>query len=277
MHNARLPSALATAAMVSMAGFASADPVGFDSPEVELTVNGGEINNGLSSYGGYYEYFDKNLNDETTWSVEPLLVFPGNSPAPVRLTNGSSGGFGSPVLDNGSAVNSGSVNGIAVTGSTTLDGTVARSTFTFSSDTSLDGHTFVFYTENDIAGVTDSATFTGSIAGGNLSLFQYNDQDNQGTFVRLAPGASTNAELTLFGSDRWTGFGNALEAGDLSVLSADGSNFETTGDLGLALAWELSGTSASVSVTYNTQGAIPEPTTLALAGLTGLGLLRRRR
>jgi len=262
---------------------AAAAPVVLSNPTTSVTVNGGEAGNGLVPFGGFFDYTDLIAGATPTWSIDPFLRFSGGSTA--VLSNGAAGGFGSPVDLGGGSVGNSAVTGAVTTSAVTeLTGTIARTTFTFTAapGTSLDGTVFGFYAENDILGFgDDTAAFTGSIAGGDLALFQY-DTVGGGITVRLSGVATSGAALTAFGSGIWTGFGTDLESGDLSVLSADGSNFVGgPGDLGLALAFALSGGSASIIVDYTTQplppGVIPEPSGVALAGLALLALAAQRR
>jgi hypothetical protein len=262
---------------------AAAAPVVLSNPTTSVTVNGGESGNGLVPLGGFFDYTDLNTGATPTWSIDPFLRFSGGST--TVLSNGAAGGFGSPVNLGGGLVGNSAVTGAVTTSAVTeLTGSIARTTFTFAAapGTSLDGTIFGFYAENDILGFgDDTAAFTGSIAGGDLALFQY-DTVGGGITVRLSGVATSGAALTAFGSGLWTGFGTDLESGDLSVLSADGSNFVSgPGDLGLALAFALSGNSASIIVDYTTQplppGVVSEPSGIALAGLALLALVGRSR
>jgi len=82
--------------------------------------------------------------------------------------------------------------------------------------------TFVFYAENDLFSADDdTAAYTGSIGGGNLTLFMY-DTTAGGLTVRLTGEGVSGSALTLFGAGLWQGFGTSLEGGDLSVLSRTG-------------------------------------------------------
>jgi hypothetical protein len=269
-----LVAAAAVTCAVSISSPVRAAPVVFENTDVKLTDYGGEANNGLTTFGGYFAFVDKAFsNEETTWSVDPLVISP--TGLVTVLSNGSAGGFGSP---NAAGTSTATVGALAVSATTTLFGRTATTvtTFTLPQGGSLAGYKFVFYAENDIFGAQDSAAFQGSIAGGNLRLNQY-DTTTQSLTVVLTPGALVNATLTSFGSGKFTGFGEALATGNLSVLSTDGSNFDTSGDLGQALAFSLSGTTASVTVNYRTQSIVPEPGALGLIGIGALALIRRRR
>ncbi len=259
-------------------------PITLSNATTSVDVNGGEADNGLVPFDGYFRYTDIATGEETTWSIDPLLRLAEGTTA--VLSNGAAGGFGSPTDVGGGVVRStATTRSVTTQADTELVGSNAKTTFTFTSATgaTLDGVTFVFYAENDLFGFADdAAAFTGSIAGGDLALFMF-DTAAGGLTVKLTGEAVSGAALTLFGADLWTGFGTALEGGDLSVLSADGSNFETVGDLGLALAFSLSGTSATVVINYDTQplppdtNGVPEPDSLALVGLGLAAALYRRR
>ena len=164
-----------------------------------------------------------------------------------------------------------------------LVGSNARSTFSFTdlSGSGLDGTTFVFYAENDLFSFSnDVAAFTGSITGGDLALFMF-DSVAGGLTVRMTGEANAGATLSLFGAGIWQAWGIALEAGDLSVLSSNGANFVTNGDLGLAFAFTLTGSSAEVVVNYDTQPMPPIPVPAAawliLSGVLAFSPFRRTR
>lgn len=279
-----LPAMSVVLGILGGVNIAHAVPITLSNATTEVVVNGGEADNGLVPYDGYFRYTDIAASEETTWSVDPLLRFAEGTTA--VLSNGATGGFGSPTDIGGGVVRStATTRSITTQADTELVGSNAKTTFTFTSATgaTLDGATFVFYAENDLFGFADdAAAFTGSIAGGDLALFMF-DTAAGGLTVKLTGEAVSGASLTLFGADEWTGFGTALEGGDLSVLSADGSNFETVGDLGLALAFSLSGTSATVVINYDTQPlppdttGVPEPNSLALVALGLAAALSRRR
>lgn len=247
-----------------------------------VVVNGGVSGNGLIPYDGYLQYTDVGAGEETTWSIDPLLRFADGSTA--VLSAGGPGGFDTAVAAPGGALNSATSSGVTTTAFTELVGSNARTTFTFTAPPAgtLEGATFVFYAENDLFGFEDdTAAFTGSIAAGNLALFQY-DSAAGGLTVRLTGEAGPGSSLVLFGAGIWTDWGTALESGDLSVLSSDGSNFSTAGDLGLALGFTLSGSTATLIINYDTQPApppIPEPGTwaLMLGGLMTLTAIARCR
>ncbi len=261
---------------------AFAIPVVLSNASTSVSVHGGEAGNALIPFGGYFDYMDLVAGTTTTWSVDPFLRFADTSV--VALSAGGVGGFGSPLAGVGTAVSSASTGAVSTTAVTELIGTIARTTFTFTAapGATLSGTTFGFYAENDILGFSDdTATFTGSIAGADLALFQY-DTGAGGVTVRLSAAGGPGATLVSFGSGIYTAFGDALELGDLSVLSADGSNFKYgPGDLGLALAFSLSGITASLVVDYTTQplppGNVPEPESLALTALGLFALLAQRR
>ncbi|WP_313952081.1 PEP-CTERM sorting domain-containing protein [Accumulibacter sp.] len=261
----------------------TAAPLVLSNASTSVTVYGGEANNGLVPSGGFFDYTDLSLPATPTWSIDPFLRFATGST--TVLSNGAAGGFGSPVALGGGTIGNSAVTGSVTTSAVTeLIGTVARTTFNFTAatGTSLDGTTFGFYAENDILGFgDDTAAFTGSIAGGDLALFQY-DTVGGGITVRLSGSSISGASLVSFGSGIWTGFGTALEGGDLTVLSGDGSNFVGgPGDLGLALAFALTGDSASIVIDYTTQPLpperVPEPASVALVGVALLALATRRR
>jgi len=277
-------TAIAAAAMLTCLPAGAA--VTYSNATTILTVEGGDAANGLIPYNGYFRYTSVAYSEETTWSIDPVLINAGTASV---LSNSL---LSSPIDDAGTAKSSASVAGIAVAAATSLVGTTAINTFTFSSTADMTGTTFVFYAENDIFGFADDvAAFSGSIAGGDLKLYMYDSLAVGGgspglTVIMAAPTVSGGAALTSFASGIWTGFGEAIELADLSAFSADGSTFVTgPADLGIALAFSLTGTEASVTVTYDTsltvppEAGVPEPATLMLiaAGLLGFGATRKRR
>ena len=274
---------LVVCTMGALINFSYAAPVTLTNVTTSLTVNGGEANNGLIPFNGFFQYTDTAASEETTWSIDPLLVFSDSST--LILSNGATGGFGSP-SDLGNGVVSSTVSvasNISVQADVELVGSNARSTFSFTdlSGSGLDGTTFVFYAENDLFSFSnDVAAFTGSITGGDLALFMF-DSVAGGLTVRMTGEANAGATLSLFGAGIWQAWGIALEAGDLSILSSNGANFVTNGDLGLAFAFTLTGSSAEVVVNYDTQPMPPIPVPAAawliLSGVLAFSPFRRAR
>ena len=258
----KLSRALSMACAAAFVAPLWAAPITLMNATTELVVNGGEAGNGLVPYDGYFRYTDLATAEETTWSIDPTLRFAGGSTTVLSASGAS--GLGSPTLVAGGAESSALSGGITTTACTELIGSNTRTTFTFTAaaGTRLDGTNFVFYAENDLFGFgDDAAAFQGSFAGGDLALFQY-DTGAGGLTVRMTSETSEGALLSTFGSGAWTGFGTALELGDLSVLSSDGSNFVSLGDLGLAVNFSLSGTTGTMVINYDTQPlppSIPEP------------------
>ncbi|MGB3795881.1 MAG: hypothetical protein WA957_06210 [Alteraurantiacibacter sp.] len=260
------------------------------SVETSLTVNGGNAFNGLVPSGGYFDFTDTATGELVSWSVDPVLI---SADGTVSVL--SNGILGSTSEIGGAAVSSGSVGDVTVDAATTLDGRLATTTLSFATTGSLDGSTLLFYAENDIFSFgDDTAAFAGSIAEGDLRLFMFDTLavlgDAPGLTVQLDGVGGSGASLSSFGSGIWTGFGETLEGGDLSVLSSDGSNFVTgPGDLGVVLGFDLFGDAAEVTVNYRTLGDLPDeiinptpvplPASLPLlaVGMASLGWLSRRR
>jgi hypothetical protein len=162
------------------------------------------------------------------------------------------------------------ISGIDVQADTQLIGRVARTTFTFTTGDSLNGAFLVFFAESDIFSTSDDlASFIGSIAGGDLVLLQAGTPAG-GLTVFLRGVSGPGSALSRFGSGLYPAFGSALESADLTVLSTDGSNFVPgPGDMGLALAFSLSGESATLVVDYETSATqrTSAAPTLSIAGM----------
>jgi len=279
MQIRRLFLALLCALTPFSMGVANAD-VFYSNATTDLNVRGGLAANGLIPPDGYFSYTDKVVipAEETTWSIDPVLIAPTGN---VFVLSNSL--LSAPVDVAGKAQSTATVDGglVDVVAETELVDRVARTTLRFTSlsgSQSLAGYKVLFYAENDLFSPNDdAATYTGSIAGANLKLFQY-DTITSDFYVQVNESAvPTNATLATFGAGIWTGWGTSLEAADLSVLSADGSNFATLGDLGLALQWDLGDAASSlITVDYGVTTDVPEPATGAAIALLMTSLIRRR-
>lgn len=229
-----------------------------------LVVNGGLPGNGLVPYGGLFRYHDhSHENEETTWSVDPVLIT--NQGVRV-LSMRDRGGFGSPTrIDDSTVRCQANVQGIEVSVDIELVGTNARQTFRFRSPTSLTGATFLYYAENDLFGhANDIASYTGLLDDGSLKLYMY-DSAAGGLSVKLWGEGVKDAQLSMFGAGLWTAWGKSLETGRLRGLSKDGRNFRRLGDLGLALAFRLEGHAPVVVINYDSQERPPyDPKSLRL-------------
>ncbi len=104
-------------------------PITFANATTSLQVNGGEANNGLVPFNGFFRYTDKAASEETTWSIDPLLRFSDGTTA--VLSNSAAGGFGSPTNVGGSVARSSATTGAITTqADTQLIGSNAQTTFT---------------------------------------------------------------------------------------------------------------------------------------------------
>ena len=88
---------IALVLVVSSVGLSGAAPVTISNATTSIQVNGGEANNGLVPFDGYFRYTDIGEGEETTWSIDPFLRFDDGST--LILSNGSAGGFGGAVAD----------------------------------------------------------------------------------------------------------------------------------------------------------------------------------
>jgi len=289
---------LVTTSTAALAGLNPGGPVVLENDVARVTVFGGLAGNGLSNSGGYFDYFNKPRATNTAFSIDPVLIAPNGTVFVLSndLLGGPTPGKTNPLTPSAGssatiADNQNQFFGVTAFTTLLLDGT-ARTQFSIENIPSvqgggsgaggpsspLTGWKFVFFAESDLFGFgNDQAAFTGSIAGGNLELFQSDDATSN-FFVRLRTHETGNAQVSAFGSGVFTGFGDAIQAGNLAGLSANGSNFVSgPADLALAIAYDLGGVAASVTVDYSVTSVIPEPTTLGvLAAATAL-LLRRRR
>ncbi len=281
LHQCFLSAVFTGAVLIGQFSSTAHASVTLSNATTQVTVFGGEFNNGLVPSGGFHDYIDLTSGVSTAWSIDPVLIVDG---IPFVLSNGASGGFGSPVdLGGGLVESTATADNFSVRAVTELVGSAARTTFTFEkidlNGPNLDGSTFVFYAENDIVSANDdTALFTGSIANDDLALYQF-DSVAGGLTVKLTAKNLGGSPISLFGAGLWTGFGTSIESANLSVLSSDGSIFDSAGDLGLALAFSLSGSSAVVQVDYDTQPEtpiVPEPASLSLIALGLCALVARR-
>ena len=78
---------LVVCTMGALINFSYAAPVTLTNATTSLTVNGGEANNGLIPFNGFFQYTDIAASEETTWSIDPLLVFSDSST--LILSNGA--------------------------------------------------------------------------------------------------------------------------------------------------------------------------------------------
>lgn len=221
-----------------------------------IVINGGIRENGLVPYGGLFRYHDhEHRFEETTWSVDPVLISRGTT---YVLSRSDRDGFGKPVKLSPNLVQcKASLGKVDVEVDFELVGSNAKQTFRFDSQYDLTGSTFVYYAENDLFGhANDIASFTGSLPSRNLALYMY-DSKAGGLSVKLTGIGVQDSKLSLFGAGIWTGWGLSLEKGKLTGLSYDGRNFKRYGDTGLALAFELSGKQPELIINYDSLARPP--------------------
>ena len=98
----------------------------------EVVVYGGDFGDAdpLIDYGGYFSYTDLATGEETTWSIDPVLI--DATAAVTPLSSSVAGGFGAASASGGGADSTATVGGVTVDASTTLTGTHATTTFRFS-------------------------------------------------------------------------------------------------------------------------------------------------
>jgi hypothetical protein len=202
---------------------------------------------------GYSRYRDRSTNVSPNWSVDAVLVLADGRA--FVLSDRRHGALGpAAAVGGGIARSVGAIEGISLLAESQLVGRVARTTFRLTSAAALDGATFVFFVDDDLgtAWWDDAASFSGSLAGGDLVLLQ-SDSVAGGVTTRLTGRAVSGAELALFGAGTFPATSVALEdAGDLSWLSSDGSGFalEAIGGRAAALAFALQGSEAVVETDY---------------------------